>query len=87
MRARILIRKLSSKPLPYDYQYGLASMLYGKLKFADGDLARFMHAYQGYRHYPPTPVPRSRKMARIDEAHFHTRKRNWSIEECSPREL
>ena len=31
MRARVFIKHISKGVLPYDYQYALASMLYGKL--------------------------------------------------------
>lgn len=38
-------------PLPYDYQYWLASMLLDRLNTADGELADFLHSHTGYKYY------------------------------------
>lgn len=51
MRCKISVRKTSSNPLHYDYQYGLASMLYHRLANANIALANEMHSHQGFKFY------------------------------------
>jgi CRISPR-associated endoribonuclease Cas6 len=51
MRALISIRKLSIEPLPYDYQYALASMLYNKLSIGNIKLANESHSAQRFKFY------------------------------------
>ncbi|WP_321429124.1 CRISPR-associated endoribonuclease Cas6 [uncultured Methanolobus sp.] len=51
MRCKITIRKTSSSPLHYDYQYGLASMLYHRLTNANITLANELHSHQGFKFY------------------------------------
>lgn len=51
MRCKISVRKTSSTPLHYDYQYGLASMLYARLANANISLANQIHSHQGFKFY------------------------------------
>lgn len=51
MRCKITIRKTSLTPLYYDYQYGLASMLYHRLANANITLANELHSHQGFKFY------------------------------------
>jgi CRISPR-associated endoribonuclease Cas6 len=51
MRSIITVRKISSAPLHYDYQYGLASMLYTRLATANITLANEIHSHQGFKFY------------------------------------
>ncbi|AKB19486.1 MULTISPECIES: CRISPR-associated endoribonuclease Cas6 [unclassified Methanosarcina] len=51
MRCRVSVRKISSGPLHYDYQYGLASMLYLKLAASNIDLADKTHSKKGFKFY------------------------------------
>lgn len=51
MRSRITIKNLSNLPVGFDYQYGMASMLYFKLAGADVRLANETHAHQGFKFY------------------------------------
>jgi CRISPR-associated endoribonuclease Cas6 len=51
MRCRISVRKISPYPLHYDYQYGIASMLYLKLAAANIDLADKTHSKKGFKFY------------------------------------
>ncbi len=51
MKCKITVRSLSDHPVNFDYQYGLASMLYFKLARADVKLANEMHAHQGFKFY------------------------------------
>jgi CRISPR-associated endoribonuclease Cas6 len=51
MRCRISVRKTSSSPIYYDYQYGLASMLYKRLATANITLANEIHSHQGFKFY------------------------------------
>ncbi|MCQ1535277.1 CRISPR-associated endoribonuclease Cas6 [Methanosarcina sp. KYL-1] len=51
MRCRISVRKASPGPLHYDYQYGLASMLYLKLATSNIELANAIHSKQGFKFY------------------------------------
>ena len=51
MRSRISIQKISKHPIPYDYQYGLASMLYGKLAEANIKLANELHSHQNFKFF------------------------------------
>ena len=51
MRSKLTIRKISTAPLHYDYQYGLASMLYVKLASANITLANEIHSHQGFKFY------------------------------------
>ncbi len=51
MRSKITIRKLSGGPLFYDYQYGIASMLYSRLAAANISLANSIHSHQGFKFY------------------------------------
>jgi len=51
LRSKITIRNLSNLPVNFDYQYGLASMLYFKLADADVRLANEIHAHQGFKFY------------------------------------
>lgn len=51
MRCKITIRNISNRPVNFDYQYGLASMLYFRLAQADIRLANEIHAHQGFKFY------------------------------------
>ena len=51
MRSKITVRNLPIFPVNFDYQYGLASMLYFKLANADIKLANETHAHQGFKFY------------------------------------
>lgn len=51
MRCKVSIRKISSGPLHYDYQYGLASMLYAKLATSNVELADKTHSKKGFKFY------------------------------------
>lgn len=51
MRCRVNIRKISTYPLHYDYQYGLASMLYSKLALSNIGLADKTHSKKGFKFY------------------------------------
>ena len=51
MRCKVSIKKISSGPLDYDYQYGLASMLYAKLAVSNIELADETHSKKGFKFY------------------------------------
>ena len=51
MRAKISVKKISNGALPYDYQYALASMLYGKLAVGNIKLANESHPHQNFKFY------------------------------------
>lgn len=51
MRCKVNIRKISTAPIHYDYQYGLASMLYFRLAKANIKLANEIHNHQGFKFY------------------------------------
>lgn len=51
MRCKVSIKKVPSGPLHYDYQYGLASMLYGKLATSNVELADKTHSKKGFKFY------------------------------------
>ncbi|MDI6902637.1 MAG: CRISPR-associated endoribonuclease Cas6 [Methanocellales archaeon] len=75
MRAKIFVRKISKGLLPFDYQYALASMLYGKLALGNIRLANESHSHQGFKFYNfsnliiPDRRP-SRKGLAFEDAHF-----------------
>jgi CRISPR-associated endoribonuclease Cas6 len=51
LRSKISIRNVSNRPVNFDYQYGMASMLYFKLAEADIRLANETHAQKGFKYY------------------------------------
>ncbi len=51
MRSKITILNLSKTPINYNYQYGIASLLYLKLAESDVQLANQIHAHQGFKFY------------------------------------
>lgn len=51
MRCKVRIQKITSNPVPYDYQYGLASMLYKRLANSNIRLANNLHGHQGFKFY------------------------------------
>jgi CRISPR-associated endoribonuclease Cas6 len=51
MRCKISIKKISPSSLHYDYQYGLASMLYAKLATSNIELADKTHSKKGFKFY------------------------------------
>jgi CRISPR-associated endoribonuclease Cas6 len=51
MRIKVTVQKASSNPIHYDYQYGLASMLYRRLATADVELANETHSHGGFKFY------------------------------------
>jgi len=51
MRCKITVRKIPPIPIHYDYQYGLASMLYARLAGANISLANEIHSHQGFKFY------------------------------------
>ena len=51
MRGKITILKRSSVPIDYNYQYGIASMLYKKLAESDVELANETHSHTGFKFY------------------------------------
>jgi len=51
VRSKITIQKLSGGPLFYDYQYGIASMLYSRLAAANISLANSIHSHRGFKFY------------------------------------
>ncbi len=75
MRAKIFVRKVSKGLLPFDYQYALASMLYGKLALGNIRLANESHSHQGFKFYNfsnlilPDRKP-SRKGLAFEDAYF-----------------
>jgi len=75
MRAKIFVRKISKGLLPFDYQYALASMLYGKLALGNIRLANESHSHQGFKFYNFSNliIPdrhRSCKGLAFEDAHF-----------------
>jgi len=75
MRAKIFVKKVSKGPLPFDYQYALASMLYGKLALGNIRLANESHSHQGFKFYnfSNLVIPnrhRSCKGLAFEDAHF-----------------
>lgn len=51
MRCSITIHNVSGKPVGYNYQYGLASMLYKKMAVSNDELALKTHDDIGYKYY------------------------------------
>lgn len=51
MRSKITICNRSKAPIDYNYQYGIASMLYLKLAESDVILANETHSHQGFKFY------------------------------------
>jgi CRISPR-associated endoribonuclease Cas6 len=51
MRCIVTVQKISPNFLYYDYQYGLASMLYSKLASSNIELANKTHSKQGFKFY------------------------------------
>lgn len=51
MRAKITVRKISRVPIHFDYQYGIASMLYARLATANVSLANEIHSHTGFKFY------------------------------------
>ncbi|MEF8880188.1 MAG: CRISPR-associated endoribonuclease Cas6, partial [Candidatus Thermoplasmatota archaeon] len=51
IRAEIDVKKISDGFLPFDYQYALSSMLYGKLAEGNVSLANQAHSHQGFKWY------------------------------------
>lgn len=51
MRAKISISNPSEKPIPYDYQYAMASMLYHRLAEGNVELANEIHSHQNFKFY------------------------------------
>ena len=51
MRCQITVQKISPVAIHYDYQYGLASMLYARLASANITLANSIHSHQGFKLY------------------------------------
>lgn len=51
MRAKISVKKLTSRLLKFDYQYPMAAMLFRKLKEVDFRLASELHSSQDFKFY------------------------------------
>lgn len=51
MRIRVDCIREDNQPLPFDYQYELASLLYNRIQVADEELAEEMHSETGYKFY------------------------------------
>lgn len=51
MRIRLHISKENRKKLPFDYQYGLASVLYHRIREESKDLAQELHSRHSYKFY------------------------------------
>jgi CRISPR-associated endoribonuclease Cas6 len=51
MRCKVSVKKISPNLLYYDYQYGLASMLYSKLATSNIELANETHSKKGFKFY------------------------------------
>lgn len=51
MRAQVLVTKISKGPLPWDYQYAMASMLYGKIAVGNIRLANMSHSARKFKFY------------------------------------
>ena len=51
MRSKITVRKISRVPIHFDYQYGIASMLYARLATANVSLANEIHSHTGFKFY------------------------------------
>jgi CRISPR-associated endoribonuclease Cas6 len=51
VRSKITIYNRSKAPIDYNYQYGIASMLYFKLAESDVELANETHSHQGFKFY------------------------------------
>jgi len=51
MRSKITIRKVSRAPINFDYQFGIASMLYARLATANVSLANEIHSHRGFKFY------------------------------------
>jgi len=66
---------MGNKPLPFDYQYALAAVLYRKLSKSDPSLAKFLHRLAGFMHYCfSNIIPENGKTSRdgiqFNRAHF-----------------
>lgn len=65
MRSKITIYNRSKAPIDYNYQYGIASMLYFKLAESDIGLANETHSHQGFKFYTfSNLVPESKRHCR-----------------------
>ncbi|MDD4523731.1 MAG: CRISPR-associated endoribonuclease Cas6 [Methanosarcina sp.] len=72
MRCRVSVRKISSNPLHYDYQYGLASMLYSKLASSNIELANEIHGKQGFKFYTFSNLILDNKISEKNGLNFRT---------------
>ncbi|MDP2765977.1 MAG: CRISPR-associated endoribonuclease Cas6 [Candidatus Methanoperedens sp.] len=75
MRGKITIYNRSKVQIDYNYQYGIASMLYLKLAESDVKLANEMHSHQGFKFYTFSNLTlEDKKQCRtgldFDRAHF-----------------
>ncbi len=75
MRSKITIYNRSKAQIDYNYQYGIASMLYLKLAESDVQLANETHSHQGFKFYTfSNLIPENKKQCRtgldFDRAHF-----------------
>ena len=76
MRSRITLRKTTPAPIHYDYQYGIAAMLYKKLAHANIRLANEIHSHTGFKFYTfsnlifDDRIP-SRHGLNFEQAHFY----------------
>ncbi len=75
MRSKITVYNKSKAPISYNYQYGIASMLYLKLAESDVKLANETHSHQGFKFYTFSNLiledkRRCRAGLDFDRAHF-----------------
>jgi len=76
VRGKITILKQSKALIDYNYQYGIASMLYKKLAESDVELANEAHSHQGFKYYTfSNLILEDRKPSRnglnFNRAHFY----------------
>jgi len=76
MRSKITLRKTTPAPIHYDYQYGIAAMLYARLAHANIRLANEIHSHTGFKFYTfsnlifDDRIP-NRHGLNFEQAHFY----------------
>ncbi|KAF5414998.1 MAG: putative CRISPR-associated endoribonuclease-like protein Cas6nc [Candidatus Methanogaster sp.] len=76
MRSKLTLRKTTPAPIHYDYQYGIAAMLYKKLAHANIRLANEIHSHTGFKFYTfsnlifDDRIP-ARNGLNFEQAHFY----------------
>lgn len=72
MRCKVSVRKISPNSLHYDYQYGLASMLYSKLATSNIELAKEIHSKKGFKFYTFSNLILENRIAEKNGLNFRT---------------